>query len=150
MNHWTEQRKDAMRDKVNEAVETARPYVERIARDEELHEHVKRAYGSARRLYDDLIGPTTATGVARRVATDEDIRAELSDVMDELKQASRRARGEESHAARNVTLILIGVALGALFNPITGPETRRWLKEALLGPDEPFEFEPAPKDSSEG
>jgi len=28
-----------------------------------------------------------------------------------------------------------------LFNPMTGPETRGWLKEKVFGPDEPFEFE---------
>ena len=28
-----------MKDKVNDAVETARPYVERLAKDDELHEH---------------------------------------------------------------------------------------------------------------
>jgi hypothetical protein len=133
-----------MKAKVNEAVDTARPYVERLATDDELHDHIKRAYLSARKIYDDVVGPTTATAIARRVAEDGEIRDELQDVVDELRAASRRMRGEESHTARNVTLVLFGVALGALFNPVTGPETRRWLKEAVLGPDEPFEFKPGP------
>jgi len=29
---------------VGDAVDTARPYVERLAQDEELHDHVKKAY----------------------------------------------------------------------------------------------------------
>ena len=33
-----------MRDKITDTVDTARPYVERLARDEELHDHVKKAY----------------------------------------------------------------------------------------------------------
>jgi hypothetical protein len=40
-----------------------------------------------------------------------------------------------------VSLLLTGIALGVLFNPATGPETRRWLKDKLFGREEPFEYE---------
>ena len=33
-----------MKDRVSGAVDTARPYVERMAQDDQLHEHVKKAY----------------------------------------------------------------------------------------------------------
>ena len=130
-----------MRDRVNYAVDTARPYVERMANDEELHDHVKKAYESARKIYDDLLAPAGATAVAMKVARDKDVQDELRNTLDELRQAGRRARGEESHGGRNFLLLLIGVAIGVLFNPMTGPETRGWLKEKVFGPDEPFEFE---------
>ena len=129
-----------MRDRVNDAVETARPYVERLAKDEELHDHVKNAYDSARRIYDDLIGPSGATAVAMRVARDKDVQDELRKAVEELREASRRARGDTSHTGRNFTLLLVGISIGVLFNPMTGPETRRWLKEKVFGPEEPFEF----------
>jgi hypothetical protein len=29
--------------------------------------------------------------------------------------------------------MIAGIALGILFNPVTGPETRRWLKELATG-----------------
>ena len=45
-----------MRDKVYGAVDVARPYVDRIARDEELHNHVKKTYASARNIYEQLLG----------------------------------------------------------------------------------------------
>jgi hypothetical protein len=32
----------------------------------------------------------------------------------------------------------VGIALGILFNPWTGPETRRWLKELVAGSDDEF------------
>jgi hypothetical protein len=102
---------------------------------------VKAAYESARKIYDDLIGPSGATAVAMRVARDKDVQDELRGAIEELRQAGRRARGEESHAGRNFFLLLIGIAIGALFNPITGPETRSWLKEKVFGPEEPFEFQ---------
>ncbi len=42
---------------------------------------------------------------------------------------------------------MTGIALGVLFNPISGPETRRWLKDKLFGPDTSFEFDSAPSDN---
>jgi hypothetical protein len=130
-----------MRDKVNDAVETARPYVERLATDDELHEHVKRAYESARQIYDDVIGPATATG------GDKDVQDQFRTALEELREASRRMRGESSHTGRNMTLLITGIAVGVLFNPISGPETRRWLKDKILGPDTSFEFDTPPADA---
>jgi hypothetical protein len=129
------------KEKVGGAVESARPYVERLARDEELHDHVKKAYDSARRIYDDLIGDRGPSGMALRVARDKDLQNELRRAVEELRQAGRHARGAEAHTGRNVSLLLAGIALGVLFNPATGPDTRRWLKDKLLGPEEPFEYQ---------
>jgi hypothetical protein len=33
-------------------------------------------------------------------------------------------------------LLLVGVVVGLLYNPITGPETRRWLKKNVFGESE--------------
>lgn len=126
---------------VTGAVDTARPYVERIARDEELHDHVKRAYDSARRIYDELLGNRGPTGVAVRVARDKDLQDELKKAVEELRKAGERVQGRDSHTARNATLLLAGIALGVLFNPATGPDTRRWLKDKVLGPEQPFEYQ---------
>jgi hypothetical protein len=135
----------AMRGKetVTGAVETARPYVERLAQDEELHDHVKKAYDSARRIYDELLGDRGTTGIALRVARDKDLQDELKKAVQELREAGKHAQGKESHASRNVTLLLAGITLGVLFNPATGPDTRRWLKDRLLGPEQPLEYEPS-------
>jgi len=56
------------RERVAEAVEAARPLVDRIAHDEDLHDHVKNAYESARRVYDELLGDRGTAGIAMRVA----------------------------------------------------------------------------------
>jgi hypothetical protein len=126
-------------EKVSDAVDSARPYVERIARDEELHDNVKRAYESARRIYDELLGDRGTTGMAFRVARDKDMQKELRKTVEELREAGRRAQGKDSHTSRNATLLLAGIAIGVLFNPATGPDTRRWLKDKLFGPEQPFE-----------
>ena len=131
-----------MKDRVSGAVDTARPYFERMAQDDELHEHVKNAYGSARKIYEELLGDRGATGVARRVARDTDLQDELRKAVEELRKAGGRVQGNESHTGRNMTLLLAGITLGILFNPATGPDTRRWLKDKILGPEQPFEEYP--------
>lgn len=130
-----------MRDRVSDAVDSARPYVERIAQDDDLHDHVKKAYDSARKIYDELIGPVGATGVAMRVAKDKDLQDELKKAVEELRKAGDRVQGKESHGGRNTVLLLAGITLGILFNPMTGPDTRKWIREQVLGPEEPFEYQ---------
>jgi hypothetical protein len=131
-----------MRDKVYGAVDVARPYVDRIARDEELHDHVKNAYASARTIYDELLGSRGAQALATRVAQDKDMQSELRKAVEELRKAGERVQGKSSHSKRNFMLLLTGITLGVLFNPATGPDTRRWLKEKVLGPEQPFEYKP--------
>jgi hypothetical protein len=135
----TDDERTTMKDKVSGAVDTARPYVERLAQDDELHEHVKKAYDSARRIYDDLLGDRGASGMAMKVARDKDIQEELRRAVVELRKAGDRVQGKDSHTGRNMTLLLAGIALGVLFNPATGPDTRKWLKDKVLGPEQPFE-----------
>jgi hypothetical protein len=125
------------------AVDTARPYVERLAQDEELHDHVKKAYESARKIYDDLLGDRGTSGMAFKVARDKDIQNELKKAVEELRKAGERAQGKASHTGRNATLLMAGIALGVLFNPATGPDTRRWLKDKLFGPEQPFDSVPS-------
>jgi hypothetical protein len=137
-----------MRDRVSDVASSARPYVDRVAHDEKLHENVKNAYESARKIYESMFVPAGATGMAVRVASDKDTQEELRRVVEELRQAARRARGEESHAGRKMTLLIAGITLGVLFNPITGPDARRWVKEKIFGPEEPFEFQTSDNQSS--
>ena len=126
------------RDKVYDAAENIKPYVERAMEDEKLRDDVMRAFGSAREIYKDLMGEKSAVTLASRVATDDDIRDKLRAAIEDLRHASERLQGKEkqAHAGRNTTLLVAGIALGLLFNPITGPETRRFIKEMLTSGDE--------------
>jgi hypothetical protein len=119
------------KDKVSEARENLKPYVERAMADEKLRDEVMRAFGSAREIYQDLMGEKSAITVASRVATDDDIRDKLRDAIEDLRRASDRLQGKKDHSGRNATLLIAGIALGILFNPITGPETRRFLRDML-------------------
>src|SRR5437868_10086700 len=119
------------RDKVTDAAENIKPYVERAMADEKLRDDVMRAFGSAREIYRDLMGEKSPVTLASRVATDDDIRDKLRDAIEDLRHASARLQGKERHQGRNTGLLVAGIALGLLFNPITGPETRRFIKEML-------------------
>jgi hypothetical protein len=129
------------KDKVTDAAGTVKPYVERALRDEELRENVRNAYESARSLYNELIGNRGVTGVAARVATDKDIQAELRSAVAELRRAADRVQGKEEHSGRNGGLLLIGIVLGLLFNPLTGSQTRKWLSDRLFGGGDDFTYQ---------
>ena len=129
------------KEKITAVIDSGRPYAERLAQDDELHNHLKSAYSSARWVYDELMGNQGTSGMARRVARDRDIQDELRKSLDELREAGRRAQGaEDSNRRRNFMFLLFGIALGVFFNPVTGPGTRDWVKVKIVGPDEPFEY----------
>jgi hypothetical protein len=129
------------KDKVTDAAGTVKPYVERALQDEELRENVRNAYESARSIYNELIGNRGVTGVAARVATDKDIQAELKSAVAELRSAADRVQGKQEHSGRNSGLLLVGIALGILFNPLTGPQTRKWLSDRLFGGGDDFTYQ---------
>ena len=128
------------RDKVSDAADNVKPYVDRALHDEELRESVRNAYESARTIYNELIGKRGVTGVATRIATDKDIQEELRSTITELRRAADRVQGRE-HKSRNGTLLFIGIGLGVLFNPLTGPATRKWLSDRLFGGGDDFTYQ---------
>jgi len=127
--------------KATDRVAGYRPYVERALRDEEVRENVKSAFLAAKDVYTELLGGRGATAVAVRAATDEEIRERLRDGIDELRSAAQRVRGKDDHTLRNSTLLVVGIALGLLFNPLTGRQTREWLKDKVFGPEQTFSYE---------
>ena len=127
-------------DKAIDRVTEARPYVERALRDDELRDNVKNAFAAARDAYYELFGDRGMTGVAMRAATDSEIQDNLRTAIDELRSAADRLQGKEEHTARNTMLLVTGVALGVLFNPVTGPAARRWVKDQIFGSSEEFAY----------
>ena len=122
--------------KAKDRVADAKPYVKRAIQDEELRDSLRSAFDTARDVYDELIGGRGVTAVAGRVATDKDIQDQLRSAIQDLRDAADRIQGKDEHKGRNTSLLLAGIALGILFNPMTGPETRRWLKDKIFGEDE--------------
>ncbi|HEY5693049.1 MAG TPA: hypothetical protein VIR14_00945 [Gaiellaceae bacterium] len=127
------------KDKVSEAAASARPYVERALRDKELRDNVRNAYTSARAVYDELASRRKVSDAATQLAADKDVQEELRNAINELRNAAGRVKDvkrgstEPARAAWNGLLLLAGIALGILLNPITGPAVRRMLARKLFG-----------------
>ena len=139
-------------ERVSDAAETMRPYVERALKDERVRNDVKNAIAAARAVYSELLGGTGVAHVATRVATDKEVQDNLRSAIDDLRRAADRIQGKDEHKARNTLLLLTGLALGALFNPVTGPGTRKWLGDKVFGgggADE-FSYQPSSMSDSPG
>jgi hypothetical protein len=126
----------ATKDKISDV----RPYVERALKDEDLRDNLVAAYAAAKEVYGELLGNRGVTGIAARVASDKDIQENLRTTIEELRTAAERMQGKKDHGGRNATLLIAGITLGILFNPVTGPTTRKWVKDKVLGPSDDFTY----------
>ena len=123
------------------SVSDVRPYVERAIKDEEFRDNLKNAFTAARDVYDELMGPRGVTGKAARVAADQDVRDNLRSAIEELRSAADRIQQGPTHKGRN-TLLVAAIAIGTLlFNPLTGSDTRKWLKDSVLGDEDDFGYQ---------
>ena len=123
--------------KAKDRVSDMKPYLRRAVQDEEVRDNLKSAIVAAREIYDELLGGRSTTAVATRVATDKDIQENMRSAVDDLRKAAMRVQGKKEHSSRNATLLLAGIVLGILFNPVTGAQTREWITDKLLGGEEP-------------
>jgi CHASE3 domain sensor protein len=137
---------NSTKEKVSEAKENLRPYVERALQDEELRRNVKDAYASARSLYEQLLTKKDVGQAATKLVSDEDVQAQLRDVVAQLRSAAGRVQAAPKDAkkagrsARNTVLVAVGVVVGLLVNPLTGPSLRGWLKRKVLGGGKDFVY----------
>lgn len=132
------------RDRVSDTAGTVKPYLQRALKDDEVRESVKSALATAREIYDELIGGRGVTYAATRIASDKDLQESLRSAIEDLRTAATRVQGKDSHPGRNTTLLLTGIALGVLFNPMTGPQTRKWLADRIFGESGEFDYDNQP------
>ena len=129
-----------LQERARDKASDVRPYIERAFKDEQVRDDVKSAIATARDIYDQLLGGRAFGAAAAKVVSDKDIQKQLRDAIDDLRDAADRVQDKKSHGARNATLLLTGITLGVLFNPVTGPGARRWLQSKVFGEGEEFEY----------
>jgi hypothetical protein len=126
--------------KVAGAAGGVKPYVERAIRDEELRDSIRNAYTSARTIYNAVTGSRSVA----KVAKDKKVHRELETAIAELRAATARLQGKkkrDDHGGRGGLLLLLGVAIGVFFNPVTGPQTRRFVADKLFGGGDDFTYQ---------
>ena len=121
------------KERLYDTADTMRPYVDRALHDDALHDNLKEAFSAARDVYAELLGNRNLTATAMRAATDKEIQDNLRKAADELRTAASRIQGKKDNSGRNTMLLLIGITIGVLFNPMTGPQTREWLMQKVTG-----------------
>jgi gas vesicle protein len=123
------------------AYSDVRPYVQRAVSDDEVRDNLKDAFYAAKDIYDELFGGRGRIAVAQRVATDGEIHENLKKISEDLRKAVDRVQGKADHTARNFFLLFTGVVIGVLFNPFSGPHTRKWLKDKVFGAEPEFSYQ---------
>ena len=123
------------------AYSDVRPYVQRAVSDDEVRDNLKDAFYAAKGVYDELLGGRSRIAVAQRVATDGEIHENLKKISEDLRKAVDRVQGKADHTARNFFLLFSGVVIGVLFNPFSGPHTRKWLKDKVFGAEPEFSYQ---------
>ena len=120
------------KDKVSDATLSVKPFVERALGDEKLRDDVQSAFAVARKVYEDLVGSKNVDKAAGKVL-DKKLHKDLREAVEDLHDAALRLQGKKRSGHTGRRIMIAGIALGILFNPVTGPETRRWLKDLATG-----------------
>ena len=110
----------------------AKPVIERLLYDDELRDNIRVFIESARNILNELSdeGPTD---IVTRLWDDDKLRKHVEAAAGAAREGSKRVRGERvrSGGGGGILLLLLLAAAGFLFlNPRTGPQARRFAKEA--------------------
>lgn len=122
------------------AYDTVKPYVNRALTDDEVRSNVLRAWTAARKVYDEL-GGQGPVGAASKLSDKDSVREDLDTTVKSLSEAIVRMSGKEQRrrGGWGAFALLAGVIL-VLFNPATGADTRRWIKDHIFGSEEEFDY----------
>ena len=111
----------------------AKPVIERLLYDDELRDNIRVFIESARNILNELSdeGPTD---IVTRLWDDDKLRKHVEAAAGAAREGSKRVRGERVRSGgggSGILLLLLLAAVGVLFlNPRTGPQARRFAKEA--------------------
>jgi hypothetical protein len=111
----------------------AKPVIERLLYDDELRDNIRVFIESARNILDEL-SDESPTDIVTRLWDDDKLRKNVEAAAEAVQEGSKRARGKRVRSGGGggkILLLLLAAAVGFLFlNPRTGPQARRFAREA--------------------
>jgi hypothetical protein len=120
------------------------PYVDRLAHDEKLRQRLAAAITAGAAARDRAKKQTGLVGLATRLATDPELRAQLSEVSSQLQKANSRVKPHKSHKLRNTVLLLAGVgAVVAALPSVREAVLSKLGGDSTDGSGAPHAYEPA-------
>jgi hypothetical protein len=109
----------------------AKPVIERLLYDDDLRDNIRVFIASAKEIMDELSDEGPAD-VVTKLWNDDKLRKHVEAAAGAAQEGRRRVRGERVRSGGGgILLLLLLAAAGFLFlNPRTGPQARRFAKEA--------------------
>jgi hypothetical protein len=122
------------------AGKTSRPYVQRIAEDEELRGNLLTAYESARKAYGRL---TNGKSPAKAVFDDKKLQKDIREAAESIRDASvalREAPQKRKRSGSGLGKLILLAIVGAAVAIAVSEDLRKKLLDALFGAEEEFEY----------
>ena len=111
----------------------AKPVIERLLYDDDLRDNLRVFIASARNILDEL-SDEEPSEIITRLWDDDKLRKHVEAAAEAAQEGSKRVRGERVRSGgggRKLLLLILLAAVGFLFfNPRTGPQARKFAKEA--------------------
>ncbi len=124
--------------KGNAAVETGKPYVQRVIQDEDLRDNVRAAFDSAQDAYKRL---SNGKSPQKALLDDKKLQKDLKEAASALRDAGQAlSQGPKRKKKRGAgaTLLLLVVGAGVAVGVSEG--LRNKVLDALFGKEEEFEY----------
>jgi hypothetical protein len=131
-------KKAAAQTKAVEAVEAAKPYVQRLVEDDDLRSDLRNAYESARDAYDRAVDGKKPSKVLEDKKLQEDLRSAAESLRSAAEVMREPEKTEKSGGGLGKLLLVAFVA--AVLAIVLSEDIRKTLLDKLFGAEEEFEY----------
>lgn len=127
------------KEKASSAVESARPYVQRLMEDDELRENLREAYEAGRHAYDRASGAKKPSALLDDKKLQDDLKSateSLRAVSDALREPEKAAKS----GGHPILKLLLVAFVGAILAIVLSEDIRKAVLDQLFGAEEEFEY----------
>jgi hypothetical protein len=130
-------KKAAAQTKAVEAVEAAKPYVQRLVEDDDLRSDLRNAYESARDAYDRALDGKKPS----KVLEDKKLQDNLRSAAESLRSAAETMKEpEKKEKSGGFGKLLLVAFVAAVLAIVLSEDIRKTLLDKLFGAEEEFEY----------